>query len=290
MAWRAAKFPLLRLAIIAYYEVGPIGARASWTRNHPFDREHRIRASRALPGYLLRPSDPFDAYTTAYCPAQPSIIRAAIGAIPDPQNCHFLDIGCGKGRPLVIATEFCFPAITGVELSPTLAWFARRNAAACARLHPKRTRIDIVCGDALDYKLPQDKLVLFLYNPFGQPLIAQLLANIEASLADSRRELYIIYYNPVWAEVFDQSASLERRFAAQVPYASAELGYGPDESDAVVIWQNRGNQHPRPPGNVFGQVKIVAPGVRAVIVEPLEAEFHRPQLRVNSSLGVLPDG
>jgi len=214
---------------------------------------------------VLQPGDPVDFPTTSYVPAQPSIIRTALAAIPEPQHCHFLDLGCGKGRPLLIATEFAFPTITGVELFPALANIARQNSAVFSRKYPNRTRINIITGDALAHPLPTENLVIFLYNPFGQELIAQLLDNVEASLCASPRDLYIVYYNPTWADVFDVSTSLERRYAAQLPYDPSEIGYGPHESDAVVIWQNRGNPHPRPPGNPSNPITILSPGWRAVI-------------------------
>ena len=107
-------------------------------------------------------------------------------------------------------------------------------------------RIDVVTGDALDYELPKGKLVLFLYNPFQQSLIARLLANVEASLRESNREIYVVYYNPDFADVFDASTSLERRHAARVPCDPGEIGYG-EESDTVFIWQNRNTLHPLPP-------------------------------------------
>lgn len=80
------------------------------------------------------------------------------------------------------------------------------------------------------HKLPAEKLVIFLYNPFHRPLIVQLLRRIEPSLQAISRELYIIYYKPVWADVFDASTALERRFAGQFPYDQSEIGYGPDVS------------------------------------------------------------
>jgi uncharacterized protein len=246
----AAQVPPLRIAVIAYCELRPLGpGHARWNRRHPFDRAHGVRTSRVLPGFLLKPDDPVDSPTIAYVPAQPSVVRSALATIPDPEQCHFLDIGCGKGGPLLIAAEFDFWAITGIELSPTLAWIARRNAAIYARAYPQRSRIDIVTGDALDYKLPDQKLVVFLYHPFERSLMARLLANIEASLRESARDIYIVYYNPVCADVFDGSTNLERRYAAQLSYDPEEVAYGhPGEADTVVIWKGRGNPHPGPRG------------------------------------------
>lgn len=256
--WRAAQVPPIGRALIGYYERKP--SASPWNREHPYDQLNGVRTSGMVPGRLLTSSG-----TTAYAGAQPSIIRGALAPIPDPWHCHFLDLGCGKGRPLLVATEFGFAAITGVELSATLSAVARRNAEVFARAHPDRTRIDIVTGDALAHPLPETKLVVFLYNPFTRPLMARLLGHIEASLQAVPRELYVVYLNPTWAGVLDASNELERRYAAQLPYDPSEIGYGPDTSDAVIIWQNRGNPHPRPPGDPAVPVTIVSPGARAEI-------------------------
>ncbi|WP_428490842.1 SAM-dependent methyltransferase [Rhodopila sp.] len=219
-----------------------------------------MQTSGMIPGRVLRSDG-----SNAYLAAQPSIIRRALNAIPDPADCHFLDLGCGKGRPLLVATEFGFAAITGVELSPTLSAIARRNAAVFVRAHPDRTPISVVTEDVLTHRLPQTNLVIFLYNPFHRPLIAQLLLDIEASIRATGRDIYIVYCNPAWADVLDASNALERCYAAQLAYEPAEIGYGPDRSDAVVIWQNRGNLHPPPPGNPAAPLTIVSPGTRVEI-------------------------
>jgi SAM-dependent methyltransferase len=253
--WLVAQVPPLGRAVVGYYERKP----SDWNREHPYDKLHGVHTSGMVPGVVLTSGG------SDYAAAQPSIIRRALGALPDPWQCHFLDLGCGKGRPLLVATEFGFPAITGIELSPTLSGIARRNAAVFARAYPDRIRIDIVTDNALAHKLPETKLVVFLYNPFNRLLMAKLLNQIEVSLRANYRDLYIVYYNPTWADVLDASTALERRYAAQLLYEPGEVGYGPDASDAVVIWQNRGNPHPRPPGDPAVPVTIVAPGRRAEI-------------------------
>jgi len=224
---------------------------------HPFDQLHGVDTSGVVPGFLIG-----FASNVGYLGAQPSILRKVLAVIPEPQQCHFLDLGCGKGRPLLVATEFGFRAITGVEVSPGLARIARRNAGIMANAYPDRTRINIVNADARKYRPPAERVVIFLYNTFDEPLMEQFLGNIEASLRQSPRALYIVYYNPVRAGVLDASSALERRYAAQIRYDPGELGYGPDTSDAVVIWQNRGNPHPLPPGRPDAAVIIVNPGWR----------------------------
>ncbi|WP_428540276.1 methyltransferase domain-containing protein [Rhodopila sp.] len=258
--WRAAQMPPLGRALIGYYELK--SSASGWTREHPYDRANGVQTSGFIPGRVLRSDG-----SNAYLGAQPSIVRRALTAIPDPADCHFLDLGCGKGRALLVATEFGFASITGVELSATLSAIARRNAAVFARTHPDRTPIHVVTGDALTHRLPQTNLVIFLYNPFHRPLMSQLLLNIEGSIRATGREIYIVYYNPTWADVLDASYALERRYAAQLAYDPVEIGYGPDQSDAVVIWQNRGNPQPHPPGDPTVAVTVVSPGIRVEINE-----------------------
>ncbi len=268
--WIAARLPPVRRVLIAYFEL--VAARdKGWKRTHPFDIAHGVRTSGMLPGYVLQPGDPLDAPTTAYAAAQPSIIRAALAAIPEPHWCHFFDLGCGKGRPLLVATEFGFASITGVELSPTVAAIARSNAAVFARAYPERTRVTIIVGDATAPDLPAGPLALFFYNSFERPLVQRLLEHLTALQQAGPRDIYFIYYNPTNADLFDAASEFERRYAAHLPYDATELSYGSATSDSVVIWQNRGNAHPRPPGDPELPVTVVELGWRADVAMAVPA-------------------
>lgn len=185
--WRAAR--VLRLLLIAYHENK--APTDNWDGEHPSDRGHGVRTSGMLARFLLRPGKPLDVPTTIH-----SAARQALATIPDPQHCRFLDVGCGKGWPFLVATGFRFVAIIGVELSPTLSRVARRNTDLFSRVHPDRAPIVVVVGDAPAHEPPPEKLVIFLYNLFRRPLIAHLLRRIESSLETTSRELYIVYYNP----------------------------------------------------------------------------------------------
>ncbi len=67
------------------------------------------------------------------------------------------------------------------------------------------------------------------------------MKNIEYALGQEKRTIYVIYYNPVWGEVFDGSPLLRRISATTTPYDATEIGYGPDATDVVVIWQDSHN-------------------------------------------------
>jgi len=232
-----------------------------WDLLHPFDRSHGTDTS----GYVASddlPSSPYDSTRKhVYGGSQPSIIRSALAALPSLESFTFVDLGCGKGRPLLVASEFPFRDLVGVELSPPLAADAKKNASILQRRFPDRVPVRIEIGDASAFPFPAGNLVVFLYNPFGEEVIARVVAGIETALAAGNRSLFVVYYNPVYGACFDASRALTRYFAATLPYSEEERGYGPDLEDPVVIWQAGSTVPPRPGADA--RIEITTPGFRA---------------------------
>jgi SAM-dependent methyltransferase len=229
----ATRFEPVRRILFGYYD----RKLAQLHAIHPIDSQYAIKTSGALPGTVLRVGYAVKR-NTGYFGSQPSIIRRALNIVRDHNEATFIDLGCGKGRALVVASEFAFRSIIGVELSPELAQLADENSQVIARKFPTRTRISVVNADAVNFILPEGNLIIYLYNPFGKNLITRLLANIETALLDGDRRICIIYYNPIWADIFDTSSMLKRIHAESIPYDSTEMGFGPDSSDIVIIWQD----------------------------------------------------
>lgn len=236
---------------------------SGWDAVHPFDRVHGTHTSGFVSADQLPAQEAARAHALFYAGSQPSVLREGLKALPSLQTCTFVDLGCGKGRPLLVASEFPFWDILGVELSPDLAKVAERNAAIIAKHFPDRTPIRIAVGDASNFPIPSGDVVLFLYNPFGAELIAKVVQRVEAALRTEPRSIYIVYYNPTAAHCFDTSSLLTRRFARQIPYAEEELGYGPDESDPVVIWQ--GGTAPPPLEAANARLVTITSGFRVIL-------------------------
>jgi len=234
-----------------------------WDRVHPFDREHGTDTSGTVSATELQAKGDHEAlaHVTVYGGSQPSVLRDVLLRIPQPEACAFVDLGCGKGRPLLVASELPFRDIVGVELSPELARVARANAALIAARYPQRTPIRVEVGDATAFPVPAGNVVLFLYHPFGREQVQKVVRAAEAALAAERRAIYIVYYNPVNGACFDDSRPFTRRFARMLPYGREERGYGPDISDAVVIWQG-GDLRP-PPAGAHARIIVTNPGSRA---------------------------
>lgn len=209
-----------------------------WERIHPFDRANRTDTSGVVGSGALPEHEPARMYAVSYAGCQPSVLRAALALLPPAGDFTFLDLGCGKGRALLVASERPFKDVVGVELSVPLAKIARSNATRVARAHPQRTAIRVATGDASDFPLPDGDLVIFLYNPFGPELVARVAAQVEAALRVGGRRIFVVYCTPVAPECFDAVPGLKRRYAGDLPFAPEEIGFGPGEADAVVIWES----------------------------------------------------
>lgn len=214
--------------------------RSGWERLHPFDRQYHIDTSGAdkIDPHLANQAA--YRYANSYAGAQPGLLRALFGLLPNLPQTTFLDLGCGKGRPLFVATEFAFRAIIGVEFSPRFAEVAKDNALTMARRLPERTRVEIVRGDATAYAFPSGHLVIFLYNPFGLELMKKLVGTLERTLAAESRGLYVIYFNPVSQACFDESPALTKLFSGAIPHNSEEIEFGCGgtmSEENVCIWR-----------------------------------------------------
>ncbi|MDR5806269.1 class I SAM-dependent methyltransferase [Caballeronia sp. LZ001] len=180
-----------------------------------------------------------DAGNLPYMGSQPSIVRHALQQLGDVRGSTFIDIGCGKGRPMIVATEFPFDAVLGYDLAEPLIEIANRNAEIVARRFPQRIRMQAFVENALELAFPKGDLVVFLFNPFGAALMATLLNNLEKAVADATiRKLTVVYIYPVCAHVFDQSPILTRQLSCSIPYDSHEIGYGAESEQTVIVWSN----------------------------------------------------
>jgi SAM-dependent methyltransferase len=117
----------------------------------------------------------------------------------------FVDLGSGMGRTLLLAARFPFHKIVGVEFAVELHEIAVKNI----RRHAVRSRggpsIVALCGDAAEWEPPRTKTLIYLYNPFNERVITQVVGNIERSLREYPRDLRLIYVSPKHHEVFDRS-------------------------------------------------------------------------------------
>lgn len=218
---------------------------------HPFDLEFGVRTSGLIAGRNLKCGSRADRHNTAYFGVAPSVFHEMIalwrrskpaGTIDE---FTLIDAGAGMGRALLLASEFPFRSVIGVELNPTLARIARKNVAhwkagglACA---PVR----VVCGDAVQFKIPAGHCVVFMFNPFGAPVMRRLLKAWSRNLAGREGQLDILYVNNEQELVLRRQPGLVRLFAGKVMRSPADaiadhkiLANQPDGEYAVTNWED----------------------------------------------------
>lgn len=151
-------------------------------------------------------------YASIYFPIDPAILPTALRTLADLslETFTFIDLGAGKGRALLLASEFPFRRIIGVEFASDLHRTAQQNIERYRSSTQQCRDISAICRDAAEYELPPEPTVIFMFNPFEWPVMSRVLANIERSLAKHPRELFIIYVDCRDARLVERSAFIQR--------------------------------------------------------------------------------
>lgn len=195
---------------------------------HPFDEANGVRTSGLIAGRDLKSGHRNDRQITAYYGVAPSVFSGLMrgwrrsGPAASVEQTTFIDIGAGMGRALLLAAEMPFRQVVGVELHPTLARMARRNLTVWRKSGRAQAPIRMCGGDALALRLPPGPCVLFLFNPFGAPVMRRFLAKIAKSFAGHPGELDILYVNNEQERVFERHSGFVRLFAGKINRSRAD--------------------------------------------------------------------
>ena len=145
-----------------------------------------------------------------YQPTEPALFRQILEALPvSPNGFTFIDLGCGKGRTLLMASDYPFRRIVGIELLAEFEAAAQQNIA---RYHDERQRcckLESQLGDARDFIFPSEPSVLYLFNPFPEHVLRAVLANLRNSLMQAPRPVFVLYHNLVFERVFAENGWLK---------------------------------------------------------------------------------
>jgi hypothetical protein len=112
-------------------------------------------------------------------------------------NFVFIDFGAGQGKTMLLAAEFPFKHVLGVEISPALSKQARANCESFRSNRQACKNLEVQCGDAAEFVFPNVPLVIYMFNPFSEEIVSQLLMNLAQSISMQPREVFVIYYNPL---------------------------------------------------------------------------------------------
>jgi SAM-dependent methyltransferase len=145
------------------------------------------------------------------------------------QDFTFIDLGCGKGRVLLMASDYPFHGIIGVEFMPDLYRTAQKNIAGYSSDRQQCRQIDAVCMDARDFQFPDDPLVVYLFNPFSESTFAQVLENLCRSVEQTPRPVYLSYRFTEFDQLLTKIGWLERIAGTEqwAVYKTRRIGRAP---------------------------------------------------------------
>lgn len=145
-----------------------------------------------------------------YAAIEPERFRALMAALPFRfEELTFIDYGSGKGRALLLASEYPFHKIVGLEFSPELHETAVANLRNFKSEQQKCRAIEPCLTDFTEYDLPPEPLFLFFFDPCDAALFQRTLKTIEQSVRKQPRLVYLAYVGPRSCELERMSASLK---------------------------------------------------------------------------------
>jgi hypothetical protein len=173
-----------------------------------YDWDHAVNTTSATVSWRARLLGVFH---SAYQPTDPAGFHTMMAAVPvDISGFTFIDLGSGKGRTLMMASEYPFARILGVELLPELNRVACENLRIFKNEKQRCFAMESICSDARVFEFPPESTVLYLFNPLSESGLSTVIGNLEASARNSPRPLVVLYYNPVHEHILSGSTILKK--------------------------------------------------------------------------------
>jgi SAM-dependent methyltransferase len=134
-------------------------------------------------------------HRVGYQPSPRAFLRQLLRNIEIGENDVFLDLGSGMGHVVLEAARRPLRRVIGVELVPEFTSIARQTIERNRRRLRCR-EVDLVTADAVDYPIPDDVTVVYLFNPFRGPVFDAAIRNLLASIDRNPRSISILYSGP----------------------------------------------------------------------------------------------
>jgi len=179
-------------------------------RCRAFDWQHRVRTcgTAELKGLTIAGENA--GHGVFYHPSHPKFLFEVFGALDiDYSRYTFVDLGSGKGRVLLVASEFPFLEVQGVEFARELHEVAVENIKGYRSSSQKCKKVHSRHGDATEFQFPPEPLVLFLANPFGPGVLVPVLHNLQKSLESNPRDVILIYTAAFHGKLVESETSLK---------------------------------------------------------------------------------
>lgn len=183
---------------------------------HAFDRAFNVHTGGVIELTTTSVDPSKLANANVYAPVNAWALRKLLRKLALPKSYRFADLGCGLGRPVILAADYGFSKVTGVDFAPELCAKARENVAASRLTPQQKSAIEIVRGDVIDYLADTGDDVYFMFRPFSLDFFRVVVAKIAERAARQSRPVTVIY-----SERINLPESFNKVFTENSNYRSA---------------------------------------------------------------------
>ncbi len=209
-------FTLFRCLLKSTEVVGLDGTRAEWFQRlseRQYDRRFGVSTREIVAIEDLDYPADRRSHAVEYLPTHASSMGWLLATLPIKlSEFTFVDCGSGKGRVLLVASEFPFKKVIGVELAHQLHVVASQNITNFQSQRRQCEDVRSVNLDAADFEFPTEPLIVFLYNPFSEEITQFVIENLTSSLEVNPRPVVVIYHNPVYTNLFEDHPDFQEDF------------------------------------------------------------------------------
>ena len=174
---------------------GPINAAESVlsvVEDFWFEVQHQLDTRSEVAISDLDISDADKAHADKYKPTRKRYFRKLMAHLSLPSGGVFVDVGCGKGRVLLLASKYGFDEVVGLEISPMLTEIARKNSDLYLTQCKNCSPIRVECTNILDYNMKGSETIFFLYSPFDYEVTHQFLNSMRQSIEQCPRKIWLV--------------------------------------------------------------------------------------------------
>jgi len=174
-----------------------------------FDLRHGVRTCGDVALADLHVTGQTLGHAVHYAPSHPKFLFEMLRHLAiDYTQYEFVDLGSGKGRALLVASEFPFRRITGVEFARELHEIASENIRRYRGGTQKCREITALHCDAMEYRFAEVPTVVFMFNPFRPAVLTPVLRELEASIRRRPRDVILVYQSPFHGHLVESETSL----------------------------------------------------------------------------------
>jgi hypothetical protein len=167
------------------------------SRSRAFDKRHRVETAREeLLGEMGVAADAIKRGNTYYRVTWGWLIKKAMAQLDiDPRRYSFIDYGSGKGKAMLMASDYPFKTIIGLEYAKRLHDIAAENCRTYRSANQQCHSLKQIFCDARDYTPPPGPIVCFMCNPFDETTLRTVFNSWRARYEGGEREIRILYLN-----------------------------------------------------------------------------------------------